>query len=63
MVEVGDRVEVAGRKVGQEPRRGEVTAVRGPVVEVQWDHGAKTAFVPAAGSLAVLSHARASRRR
>jgi uncharacterized protein DUF1918 len=55
MVEAGDRVEVDARKVGQERRRGEVTGVRGPLVEVRWDNGGQTAFVPAAGSLTVLA--------
>ena len=57
MVAVGDRVEVVARKVGQQPRRGRVTGVRGPLVEVRWDSGEQTAFVPAAGSLTVLAPA------
>jgi hypothetical protein len=60
MVHVGDRVEVAARKVGQQPRHGTVTSVRGTVVEVRWDTGEQTAFVPAAGSLTVVRHASVS---
>jgi hypothetical protein len=61
MVEVGDRVEVVGRKVGQEPRRGQVTGVRGSLVEVRWENGDQTAFVPAAGSLTVVAPAQPRR--
>jgi hypothetical protein len=61
MVEVGDRVEVAARKVGQEPRRGKVIGVRGALVEVRWESGEQTAFVPAAGSLTVVARTRRSR--
>jgi hypothetical protein len=61
MVHVGDRVEVTARKVGQHSRHGTVTNVRGWVVEVRWDTGEQTAFVPAAGSLTVVGHGSASR--
>jgi hypothetical protein len=61
MVNVGDRVEVAARKVGQQPRLGEIVRVRGAVVEVRWDTGGQTAFVPAAGSLHVIGRARPQR--
>jgi hypothetical protein len=61
MVEVGDRVEVVARKVGQEPRRGQVTGVRGSLVEVRWENGEQTAFVPAAGSLTVVTPRRRGR--
>jgi len=58
MVQLGDRVEVVARKVGQEPRRGRVTGLRGSLVEVRWDNGQQTAFVPAAGSLTVVAPTR-----
>ena len=61
MVEVGDRVEVVARKAGREPRRGRVTGMRGSIVEVRWDNGEQTAFVPAAGSLTVVAPTRHSR--
>ena len=61
MVAVGDRVEVVARRVGREPRRGRVTGTGGPLVEVRWDSGGQTAFVPAAGSLTVLAPAEPGR--
>jgi hypothetical protein len=54
-------VEVLARKVGQEPRRGLVTGVRGALVEVRWENGQQTAFVPAAGSLTVVAPTRQRR--
>ena len=40
---VGDRIRVPGRHVGDVPREGEVTAVRGtpdaPLFVVRWDDG------------------------
>jgi hypothetical protein len=61
MVEGTGHAEIPGRKVGQQARRGTVTKARGPVVEVRWDTGGETVFVPAAGSLTVVRHASVSR--
>ena len=60
MVQVGDRVEVASRRVGQHARHGTVVKVRGAMVEVRWDTGEQTSFVPAAGTLTVVGHSAAS---
>jgi hypothetical protein len=56
MVEVGDRVLVESRKVGDMTRSGVVTAVDGRLITVRWDSGAESVFVPSAGSLRVTGH-------
>ena len=56
MVEVGDRVELALVKVGQRPRSGVVSAVRGRMITVRWDSGEESTVVPASGTLSVLGH-------
>ncbi len=55
MVDVGARVVVESEKVGVEPRSGVVTAVHGSTVQVRWDDGHETSFVPAAGSMKVVN--------
>ena len=60
MVKVGDSVEAAAQKVGQTPRTGTVTAVRGAVITVRWDSGNETSLIPAAGSLSVVGAARSA---
>lgn len=55
MVDVGARVIVESEKVGAEPRSGVVTAVDGLIVHLRWDSGQETSFVPAAGSMSVVS--------
>jgi hypothetical protein len=57
MVKVGDWVEAATRKIGQTPRTGAVTAVRGALITVRWDSGDETSLIPAAGSLTVIGAA------
>jgi hypothetical protein len=55
----GDRVEVVSNKVDQPNRQGVVERVvdRDPLrVEVTWDDGRTTVFMPAAGNLRVLDH-------
>ena len=54
MVQVGDRVEVDGRRVGQGRRPGVVTAVNGALVSVRWEDGHQSTFVPAAGTMSVV---------
>jgi len=51
MVDIGARVIVESEKVGAKPRAGVVTGVNGPLVQVRWDNGKETSFVPAAGSM------------
>ena len=63
MVQVGDRVVVDGRKVGQERRPGVVVGVNGPLVDVRWEDGHQSTFVPAAGSMTVVSAGNPSPRR
>lgn len=53
MVDKGDRVIVESEKVGVEPRTGVVTDVHGPTIQVRWDDGHETTFVPAAGAMKV----------
>ena len=52
-VNVGDRVLVDGRRVGDPPRPGVVTAARGSLVTVRWDDGHESTFAPLAGSMRV----------
>ena len=54
MVQVGDRVEVDGRRVGQQRRPGVVTAVNGALVSGRWEDGHQSTFVPAAGTMSVV---------
>ena len=54
MVEVGDRVVIDGRKVGQQRRPGVVTGVNGSLVSVRWEDGHQSTFVPAAGTMTVV---------
>jgi hypothetical protein len=61
MVQVGDRVVVDGRKVGQQRRPGVVTAVNGSLVSVRWEDGHQSTFVPAAGTMTVVKGESAGR--
>ncbi|MDQ3946134.1 MAG: DUF1918 domain-containing protein [Actinomycetota bacterium] len=54
MVQVGDRVVVEAEKVGREPRTGVVLGVEGPLIQVRWDNGGESSFVPSAGSMRVV---------
>jgi hypothetical protein len=63
MVDVGARIEVESEKVGMKPKSGVVTGVNGPMVQVRWDDGHETSFVPAAGSMRVVPPARRGSRR
>jgi hypothetical protein len=56
-VKDGDRVEVVSNKVDQPNRQGTVDRVvdHDPLrVEVTWDDGRTTVFMPAAGNLRIL---------
>ena len=55
MVDVGARVAVESEKVGVAPRSGIVTGVSGQMVQVRWDDGHESSFIPAAGSMVVVS--------
>jgi hypothetical protein len=57
MPNVGDEIELASKKVGQETRRGTVTAVGGTMLTVRWSSGGESVFVPGPGSLTIVGHA------
>jgi hypothetical protein len=54
MVRVMDRVAVESEKVGEPERTGVVTSITGSLINVRWDSGDESAFVPTAGSLRVI---------
>jgi len=62
MVNTGDRVIVDGRRVGQAPRTGVVTAVSGTLVTVRWDDGHVATFAPTAGNMTVMGQGGATGR-
>jgi hypothetical protein len=57
MVKIKDRIVVASKKVGTPPRSGVVTGIQGALLRVKWDDGTESSFVPAAGSLTVITKA------
>lgn len=57
MAEIGDRILVESEKVGTPPRTGVVTGRHGELLTVKWDDGQESSFVPAAGSLQLVSGA------
>ena len=54
MAVVGDRVQVASRKIGEAARDGVVTGVTGSLLRVRWSTGEESTVVPSMGSLAVV---------
>ena len=54
MVDIGDRVQLASLKVGQEPRTGVVTGVIGQAIIVRWSSGQESRLVPGPGALTVV---------
>jgi hypothetical protein len=58
MPEVGDRVRVESRKLGQAVREGVVTDVLGPLLHVRWSTGEESTFTPGPGSLTVVGKVR-----
>jgi hypothetical protein len=63
MVDVGARIEVESERVGAPPKTGVVTGVNGPLVQVRWDDGHESSFVPAAGSMRVVQTGRGGTRK
>ncbi|HTZ07743.1 MAG TPA: DUF1918 domain-containing protein [Acidimicrobiales bacterium] len=61
MPEVGDRVEVPSKRVGQTPRQGVVTAVTGTLLRVAWTTGEESTVMPSMGSLVVVGRGRVPR--
>jgi hypothetical protein len=58
MPEVGDRVVVESRKIGQAERDGVVTGVAGRLLTVKWATGEESTFVPGPGSMRVVGKMR-----
>jgi hypothetical protein len=58
MVKVGDVIEVAGRKIGDTPRRGTVSGSSGALLRVRWESGDETTVIPGPGTLTVVSSTR-----
>lgn len=54
MVQVGDRVVLESEKVGQESQSGVVIGTHGQLLQVRWDSGKESSFIPSAGSLQVI---------
>src|SRR5438094_1979573 len=59
MPKVGDRVRLASRKVGQDPRAGVITGVRGQMISVRWSSGEESSIVPGPGTLTVVGRSTA----
>ena len=58
MPKVGDRVRLDSRKVGQDPRTGVITSVRGQMISVRWSSGEESSIVPGPGILTVVGRGR-----
>jgi hypothetical protein len=61
MAKVGDQIELASKKIGQEARTGTVTGLSGSMLTVRWSSGHESMFIPGPGSLNVVGHARTKR--
>lgn len=51
MPQVGDRVIVAGQKLGAPTREGTLLAKVGSMIRVRWSDGNESLFTPGAGSV------------
>jgi hypothetical protein len=58
MPDVGDRVRVESRKLGQAVREGVVTGVVGHMLRVQWSTGEESTFMPGPGAVTVVGRVR-----
>jgi Domain of unknown function (DUF1918) len=58
MPNVGDRVRVESRKLGQAVREGVVTEVLGHLLRVRWSTGEESTFTPGPGSVTVVGRTR-----
>jgi len=58
MPDVGDRVRIESRKLGQAVREGVVTGVVGHMLRVQWSTGEESTFMPGPGSVTVVGKTR-----
>src|SRR2546426_4151724 len=62
MPKVGERVRLASRKVGQDPRTGVITGVRGQMISVRWSSGEESSIVPGPGTLSVVGRTTVQRK-
>ena len=62
MPEVGDRVRVESRKLGQAVREGVVTGVVGHMLRVEWSTGEESTFMPGPGAVTVVGKVRVSKK-
>lgn len=54
MVRVGDRVVLESERVGQPSQAGVVSGIHGQLLQVRWDSGKESSFIPSAGALQVI---------
>lgn len=54
MANIGDRIEVESETVGRAPRLGEVIGKEGDRLQVRWDDGHESTFIPYGGNVRVL---------
>ena len=55
MVNVGDRIEIESERVGQPPRPGLVTGLKGHLITIRWEDGHESSLMPQAGSLRIVA--------
>ena len=60
MPDVGDRVRVHSRRVGEAPRDGVVTSIIGQLLRIIWSTGEESTMVPGPGSVTVVGKAKVS---
>jgi hypothetical protein len=60
--DIGDRIHVQSRKLGQAVREGVVTGVIGHMLRVQWSTGEESTFMPGPGAVTVVGKVRASKK-
>jgi hypothetical protein len=53
-LKIGDTVALESQRTGQPAQTGVVQAIHGRLIDVRWDDGRETSFIPAAGSLHVV---------
>jgi len=63
MADVGDRVQIPSKRVGQAPREGVVVGVSGGLLRVEWSGGEQTTLSPSGGSLVVVGRVAARARK
>jgi hypothetical protein len=56
MVQIGDQVVLESERVGQPSQTGVITGTHGQLLNVRWDNGKESSFIPGAGALRVIGH-------